>query len=154
MNLNELLLKILREAGAIGHARYGSIQCYNTPLDCLELVVSYGYASAPVGPFPFMRLVGPSATVRAFRLGKRVIIPDVRRDPLYGFHLPVAEQLGYRAVQATPLLDPPHKPLGILTTLFAEVYYPTRAETEEWDRYAKQAASLLRNFPVKSGPPY
>lgn len=146
MNIAQPLRKILNEAVAIGNAIYGSLQVYNEPLNRLQLVAYYGYDATYIRPFEFVRPGGNSASARAFALGKRILIPDVKRDPYYVTYLAVAKYLGHQAVQATPILDKHHKPIGVITTNFATVYHPTRAETEAWDRCAERAARLIQNF--------
>lgn len=139
-------MKSYKEAVTVGNAAYGSIQIYNEPLNRLQLVAYLGYEPNYIQPFQFMRPGGTSATMRAFTLGKRVIVPNVKRDPFYLPYLAVAEMLGYQAVQATPILDKEYKVLGVLTTLFATVYYPPRTATEAWDKYAERAARLVQSF--------
>lgn len=147
MDITKPLLEILGEAVAVGRTVYGTIQIYDKSLHHFHLVAHYGFDPTSQ-VFHFVQPGGTSATARAFALGKRVIVADVKRDPFYLPYLAIAEQLGYQAVQATPLLVKDDQPLGVLTTNFATVYYPTRAETNIWDRCAERATRLIQSFRI------
>lgn len=151
MKLIKPLLQLLLAARAIGQARYGAVQIYNARLDRLQIVAHFGCSPTLINT---LRLIDPASThasARAFRLGKRVLIPDVAQDPFYLPHLPLAQMEGYRALQCTPILAKDQKPIGVFSTGFATVYHLTRAETDQLDKYAAQAARLIQIYWVYEG---
>ena len=55
----------------------------------------------------------------------------------------IADQLGFRAVQSTPLITSQNACIGVVSTHFAQPHEPTAIEMQTLGAYAGLAADLL-----------
>lgn len=144
IHLEKPLLQILNQAREVGGAAYGTLQVYNFELGGLQIVAQHGFKPAFLEHF---RLVTPEANCvcgRALRFGKRVIVPDITQDPFFAAFLPVAQQAGFRGVQATPILDKQNRVISVLSTHYTTVCGLSHADMLLIDACASQVPQLLQ----------
>jgi GAF domain-containing protein len=81
----------------------------------------------------------------AAKLAERVVVSDVRSDPIFvgTDAAPVMERARVRAVQSTPLVGASGEILGVLSTHYAEPRELRAQEFEVLDRIAHRTAFWL-----------
>jgi len=121
----------------------GNIQLFNPNVSALQIVAQRGFDIAFLQQFEFVRFDEPSACGRAFRLGRRVMIPDIHKDRVYMPYLSIAQSSGYRAVQSTPIIRSDGVVIGVLSTHFAQTHEWSDAAQRALDNYADQMAALV-----------
>ena len=124
-------------------ADFGSVQLYNRASRKLEIVAHRGFDNASLERIRNVNLERSAASGRAITNRERVIVEDVNADSLYEPLRDLAAQVGYRAVQSTPLFDRNNDPLGVLTTHFRAPHRPSDRELRLTDLYARQAADVI-----------
>jgi GAF domain-containing protein len=137
---------ILDEAMKVDAANCGKIRTFNPQTGALELQVQRGFSDGFVQSF---RAVDPDdalASARAFRLRHRVTIPDLRNDPQAQRYLHAALEEGFRAMQATPIVDGGGRVVGTLSTHFPRVHAPSSASALVLDHCATKAAKLIERL--------
>ncbi|MCW8195058.1 response regulator [Proteobacteria bacterium 005FR1] len=82
--------------------------------DDLELVAQRGFDPAALGGHTSAEAGSPC--MRAYHTRQRVMIEDVRHEESFESHRDLIEQMGFRALQATPLIGRSGKLLGVLCT--------------------------------------
>ncbi|HZI75828.1 MAG TPA: GAF domain-containing protein, partial [Gemmatimonadales bacterium] len=98
---------VLDAAMGTQRADFGNIQLYDRETGTLAIVVHRGFSQAFLDYFARVDAHGTSACGQALKSSARIIIEDVTTDPSYAPHRAIAAAAGYRAVQSTPLIDPP-----------------------------------------------
>lgn len=146
MNVAEALLQILHEARAVGAADFGNIQVYNAELGGLQIVAHHGFDADFLQTFELVRLNNPTICARAFRMEKRVFIPDVLLDPFFSPYRATAQQVGFRSVQSTPILGKHRRPIGVLSTHFATPVQLSRVHFLAIGKCAAHAGRLIQIF--------
>ena len=123
--------------GLLG-AEYGNVQL----LVGQELVIATqrGLAADFLKIFRCVTKDDGSACGRALLLGKSVVIPDVEKDLEFAIYREIAKRTPFRAVQSTPLIAQDGRPLGILSTHFANPHQPSKIELETLQAYAVTAS--------------
>jgi len=135
---------ILDDVVALHGAEYGNVQL---PLrDELVIVAQRGLSAPFLKAFRRVKADDGCACGRALRLGKPVVVVDVDKDPEYAPFRKDAKSAGYRSVQSTPLMANKRRLVGIVSTLFAQVYEPTAIEMEVLSTYSAIAAEHLRTL--------
>ncbi|MCV7067074.1 GAF domain-containing protein [Mycolicibacterium farcinogenes] len=86
-----------------------------------------------------IRLDSSSPSIRAFHTGEPVAIRDVRNEPDFALWTGVAQEQGYRAIVAVPLIAGAEV-LGTLNGYYASVHTFTRYEIERLTLLANHAA--------------
>jgi GAF domain-containing protein len=83
----------------------------------------------------------------ARRLGRRVVVEDVRASDLFlgTPEMEVMEAAGVRAVQSTPLCARDGRLLGIFSTHWTEPHRPDDGTVRVLDLLAREAAHLLEH---------
>lgn len=143
--LRQSLLDILDQAMAVGHARCGSLQVYNRGLRALQLLAQRGMPDDVADSFRLVRPDEGTVCARAWRTGTRVSVPSVQADVQFAPYLPAAERCGFRAVQSTVIVGQRER-LGIMSTHFADPYYPSLVESVLLDACAGRAARVIEDF--------
>src|SRR6185312_2979187 len=119
---------ILDDVMALHGAEHGDLQ-----LCCggdLIIVAQRMLPLAFVKQFGHIKPGDTSASGRALRSRRSVVIPDVDREPSYKPWLGAARLGGYRSIQSTPLITSAGRMLGVVSTLFANPHEPTNIEME------------------------
>jgi GAF domain-containing protein len=142
-DLHAALLEILDEAMHVDRAARGKIRVYNPHTGRLEISVHRGFSDDFVAAFGAIERDTRLACARAFRLGRRVTVPDVSRDTLPDDYREAARQEGFQAVQSTPLISAGGKVLGTLTTHFEQVHLPSMSASLVLDYLSRKAAGVI-----------
>jgi two-component system, chemotaxis family, CheB/CheR fusion protein len=137
------LANILESAMKVGGARCGNIQMFNRASGGLEIFVQRGFNESFLRFFRVVRPGDGCACGRAFRLRKRVNIPDIAVDPYFGPYLGIAQEAGFRSVQSTPIVDADDMAVGVLSTHFPKVHRLNHDAMAALDYYAFAAAELI-----------
>ncbi|HRX84019.1 MAG TPA: PAS domain-containing protein [Phycisphaerae bacterium] len=156
MRLHELVARLLicpdnrtamREVLAatidITGARMGNVQLLDPATNALEIVAQQGFSQQFLDHFRSVGVDAGSACSRVLATGRRVVIEDVLRDPVYAPHRAIAAQAGYRAVQSTPLISRNGDVLGVLSTHYPDTCRPSQRDLRLLDLYARQAADFI-----------
>lgn len=142
-DIDALVTEILSAAMELLRATMGSVQLVNVQREVLQMKAAIGFGSdfADVA-----REIPPgyAACGTAWQRCQRVIVEDVRSDPIFTDDiLEIAERSGFRAVCSTPLFSRTGAVLGTLSVNFREPHRPSERELRLLDLYARQAAELI-----------
>lgn len=141
--LSSMLDVILVEAVALQGADFGVLQLFDTASRTLSVVAHRGLTQRMLDRFRAMVADGTSTAARALQLREPIIIEDVRQDALYLPNREEAEQEGYRAIHASPIIGRDHQAKGVLCTLFREPHRPSAQNLQLTDLYMRLAAESL-----------
>jgi GAF domain-containing protein len=144
--LRHSLLKILDAAMEVDHARCGNIQVFNRETGGLEVCAQRGFDESFLQTFKVVRADDSCACGRALRFRKRVIIPDISKDPFFAPFLNTAQKAGFRSVQSTPIVNSRDDIIGVLSTHFPAVHYLAHESAARLDRYAMVAAEVINEL--------
>jgi len=147
-----IVTDILQAAiGATG-AAFGNVQIFDPRHGGLEIVAQLGFPQEFLDLFARVTPAGPSSTAcaRAFRQGRRVMIPDVELDLEFEPYRPIARTCGFKAVQSTPIMQD-GRVVGVLSTHFAERTELPPESAQLLDRYAAVIARLMRDHEDRFG---
>jgi hypothetical protein len=116
--------------------------------DGLRIVAQRGFEQ----PFlDFFAVVSDehSASGRAMKTGRRVIVPNVEESEIFAGSagLAVMQAAGARAVQSTPIVAASGWILGVISTHYRTPHEPTSEELAKVDDIARRAADWLAAAP-------
>ena len=138
--LDEILAATIRLQGA----DFGNIRMMDTATGTLPIAVHQGFAPEFARRFHVVHPGDGSACALALEAGRRVVIEDVRSDPRHSRYSEIAEEAGFRTVQATPLFGRDRKLIGMLSTHFRQVRPFRERELRLTDLYATVAAGFIQ----------
>ena len=141
--LPQVLRQVLDATIELLRADFGCVHLYDRVSRKLEIVAHRGLDVTLLGRIADVELKQAAASGRALTQRQRVIVEDVEADTLYAPLRNIAAQIGYRAVQSTPLLDRNNELLGLLSTHFRRPHRPSDRELRLTDVYARQAADVI-----------
>ena len=141
--LPQVLKQVLDATIELQRADFGCVQIYNRVSRKLEIVAHRGFDVTLLDRINNVELEQSAASGRALARRERVIVEDVDVDLLYAPLRDIAAQVGFRAVQSTPLLDRNHELLGVLSTHFRAPHRPSDRDLRLTDLYARQAADVI-----------
>ena len=75
----------------------------------------------------------------------RVLVEDVHRSGAYFPFMDAAEQVGFRALFSTPIINMRGDALGVVVTFFRKPHTPSERQSRLVELYARQAANALDN---------
>jgi len=134
---------ILNDVMALLGAEHGNVQLLIG--NELAIVAQHGFSAPFLIAFARVKKGDGSACARALESGEQIVIMDVRNDPNVEFRN-VAEEVGFRSVQSTPLLTTRGEPIGIVSTHFTTMHVPTLMEMRTLKEYSGHAADQLRGL--------
>jgi PAS domain S-box-containing protein len=140
--LGPLLEEILEATIALLAADFGTIQLWDPATGVLTLAAQRGFQQDFLDSFDHVH-AGTGSWGVALERRARVVVEDVRTDPLFAPHVPIAASAGFRAVQSTPLFSRTGEPLGMISTHFRQPHRPADRDLWFTDFYARQAAELI-----------
>ncbi|WP_435157579.1 GAF domain-containing protein [Haladaptatus sp. DFWS20] len=143
MVLSDMLEEVLEATIELQNADFGNIQLYNPNTQSLSITVEQGLSQEFVEHFATVDAGDDSACGRALREQRRIIIEDIETDSGFEPHRSIAADVGYRAVQATPIYDSSGEPLGMISTQFQEPHRPSERKLRLTDIYMRVAAELI-----------
>ena len=138
------LFEVLDEAMRVDAAVCGKICTVDG--DQLRLEVQRGLSKHSAERLARLKNGDPYACARAKQLARRVVIPDIRRDPQGGPYEVLGPSEGFKAVQSTPIVGSDGSVIGTLSTHYSQAYSPSRAASLVLDYCARRAASLIESF--------
>jgi GAF domain-containing protein len=144
--LEAALLEVLDEAMSVDQAACGKIRVYNAQARTLEIHAQRGFSDGFVQTFRAVDADEELACARAFRLRRRVAVPNVSTDPHSAPFLEPARAEGFKALQSTPLIAPGGRVVGTLSTHFARVHMPSASAALVLDYLSSKAATLIESF--------
>src|SRR5689334_6846979 len=103
MDFPKAMLEALDTAMTADGAQLGNVQLFSRSAGGLQIQAQRGFSDSFLSTFRIVRPDEATACARAFRLERRVCIPDVFADPLFLPYRSIADQAGFRAVQSTPI---------------------------------------------------
>lgn len=149
-DLESALQEVLGAATSMLGAEMGTIQLYRPQTQTLEIVAQQGFGEEFLTHFHSRKCDDTTASGRAAKHGKRVILQNAYLDPAFVPHRPVLALAGVRAWQSTPLFCRDGRLLGVLSTHFREPHYPLDRELRMLDLYARQAVSLIERLLIEA----
>lgn len=141
--LPNVLGEILDTTIDLQKADFGGLLLYDEKAESLNIVAQRGFSREFMDHFQQVRIGDGSACGRALKMRERVTIEDISRDPDYAPHLAVAEHLGYRAIQAAPIIGRDGHIKGMLSTLFREPHASSENHLQLTDLYLRLAEELI-----------
>lgn len=144
-DLGTALDEVLGAAIEITGAEMGNVQLLDPASNVLKIVAQRGFQRDFLEYFGTVSADDTSVCARAMNSKQRLVIEDVRTDPLYEPHREIAASAGYRAVQSTPLIGRDGGLLGVLSTHYAVPHRPSEPELQTLDLYARQAADFIEH---------
>jgi GAF domain-containing protein len=146
--LSSVLYEMLDAAIKLQGADFGNVQLYDEAAGTLRIVAHRSLDQEFLDYFATVDARETSACGLALRSGRRVIIDDVITHPDFEPHRGITASTGFRAVQATPLLDQDSgKPIGMLSTHFRKPGRPSEDKLRLTDIYVRQAATVIAFSP-------
>jgi PAS domain S-box-containing protein len=143
-DLASSLREVLDAAMELQGADLGVVQLYDEVTETLKIVAHRGFDQDFVDRFETVNANDTWAGSQALRAGGRIVIGDVQTHAEDARHLGTGPAIGYRSVQATPLLDRNSgKPIGILSTLFRAPHRLSAPILRLTDLCARQAADVI-----------
>ena len=143
-NLEPILAEIVDAAIAISGADFGNIQLLDAQSSDLKIVAQRGFADWWL---EFWNSVskGHGVCGTALAHGERVVVDDVERSPIFTGTpaLEIQRRAGVRAVQSTPLVSRPGKPLGMFSTHWRKPGRPDARSLRWLDLLARHAADII-----------
>ena len=147
-DLRQALDEILGGAVELLGADMGIIRILDTERAVLKTEAQRGFKQESLECFHEESVGYDSAFMRALRSGERIVIADVETDPFFTSFRRYARTAGYRALQATPIMNREDVPLGILATHFRLVHRPPEQELRLLDLYVRLAADIIEHHRV------
>jgi GAF domain-containing protein len=95
--LEAALLEVLDEAMSVDQAACGKIRVYNADARTLEIQAQRGFSDGFVQTFRAVDADEELACARAFRLRRRVTVPNVTTDPFSAPYLEPSREEGFTA---------------------------------------------------------
>jgi hypothetical protein len=135
------LLDSLAEAMRVGSAQWGKIRVLSG--EGLHIEAQRGFSNAFLEAFATVAVKDNVPAARALASGRRVSMANLANDPCSAEYKSVASSEGFRAMQTTVLVGSGGRPVGTLSTCFADVYFPSAAETLVLDHSAAKAARVV-----------
>ena len=143
-DLPSILYEILDGIIELRSADFGDVQLYDEATGTLKIVAHRGLDRTFLDYFATAGANDSSAFRLALHSGTRIIIEDVNADSYFEPHRGIAASAGFRAVQATPLLNRRSgKLLGMLSVYFRQPHRPSGDELRLSDVYARHAADVI-----------
>ena len=146
------LIQVLHEVVKIDCAAFGNIQVFNCELGGLEVIAQQGFKQEFLDLFKLVMPNDPSVCGRAYRLANRITILDLSNDRYFNPYLKMAQEVGFQAVQSTPVIDSRGCVIGLLSTHFSQTHYLTQTAELSLNHYAKKVAKMLEDFFYTNAP--
>ena len=143
-SLPQALTTALDAAMALLLAEFGNIQLYRA--GALTIGVHRGVPPSFLERFKRVAADDDCACGRAMREGRATIISDVTVDDDFAPFRDIAEEVGFRAVQSTPLVTTSGLFIGMLSTQFREPHTPSDEEMTMLGLYATAVADTIQRF--------
>lgn len=140
--MQEMFDCVMDASAELSSADFGVLQTVGEG-DDLELVAQHGFDETALAELMALDQDVYTTCTRALREHRRVSIEDVHRDKDFGPCLRLAQEVGFRALDSTPLVGRSGKVLGVLTTYYREVRRPSSRGGYVLDLLALEIADLV-----------
>ncbi len=140
--LETLLSSILDGALALTGAQFGNVLLIDPASGLLVLVAQSGFEPVFTDHLAFAA-DEHSAAGRATRSSTQTVIEDVTTDPDYGPHQGLAAAVGFRAVQATPLVDFSGRLVGVVATHWRRPGRPPDRDLRPMELFGEVAGEAI-----------
>jgi PAS domain S-box-containing protein len=147
--IQDLYEKMLTTAAMIMKSDCASLQMVDQENgaegEVLYLLAWHGFHPQSARFWERVTLANSSACEEAFRLRKRVIIPDIEESELLA-GTPDQEEYrrsGIRSVQSMPLISRSGRVIGMISTHWREPHRPSEGELRNFDILVRQVADLI-----------
>jgi len=141
--LSDALQRIVAAAVALHGADQGHVQLYDRESRRLQIVAHCGCAAPFLARFASMPLDDPSTFAEVLRTREIAQVPDVVQRETDASLRRLAQEAGYRALQATPLVNREGELLGVLSVHFRDQHRFTERDLQLSTLLGRQAADLL-----------
>jgi PAS domain S-box-containing protein len=145
-NERDLYQALVDVAATISRSNFASLQmvCPGDGPAELILLASRGLGHDEQQLFDHVVLTESSANGQAYKRVARVIVPDVDACTfLAPERLAICHKVGFRSLQATPLLSRAGEVIGMIGTHWRDLHVPSERELRLLDILARQAADLI-----------
>ena len=144
LDIESVLKEVLRAALAVQETNLGLLSLCGPHRDGLSVKVHSGFDEE------FLRQVewvpaGLGSCGTCFQQRRRVVIEDVRCDPIFAPYREAAKAAGFLAVHSTPLITRRGNIIGVLSVHFRQPHLPSEREIRLMDLYAQMAADIIEN---------
>ncbi len=136
--LPDVLNDVLRTAASLVAAPLGSVQLL-TPEGDLGMIGQVGFGEGIVETFATVRLEDCTTCSEALKRRSRIIVPDLRTDPMYAGIAAALRSHGAAAAVSTPLLDSSGKVLAMFSVYWLDAHEPSDRELRALDLCAELA---------------
>lgn len=124
-------------------AQFGALHHREIAMDALLLMTARNVSPAFHERFSVVLPGDGSSCGHCLRTGTSAYIADVRDDATFETYRDIAEAMGFRAMQSTPLCDGAGNLFAVITTLFAE---PHQFRVTERTTLEREASKLAPTF--------
>ncbi len=138
--------QIVEATMALLRSDCGSMQRVLPETGELLLLAQKGFAAGSANGWRRISRNGGTTCAKAFRIGERVIVPDleqchfVKKEDLVSYR-----RSGIRSVQSTPLFSRAGEMVGMISNHWRKVHEPSKRELRLLDVLARQAADLIES---------
>jgi PAS domain S-box-containing protein len=142
---DECIEKVLEVAIAVTKADKGNLQLRDPSSGALKIAAHKGFDQPFLDFFATVREDEGAACGRALRERGRTVVEDVTKSEIFEGQESLAVLLaaGVRAVQSTPLVSTSGTVVGMISTHFTHLHYPSERELRLMDLLARQAADYI-----------
>ena len=155
-NLDAVYEQILDAAITVMRSDMASMQMLDRDQNALRLLAWKGFDPASAAFWEWVCADAGSACGVAWRMGERVIVPDVERcEFIAGTQdLKYYRLSGIKAVQSTPLVSRHGRLIGMLSTHWRTPHQPAERELRLLDVLARQATDLVERKQAEAAVAY
>ncbi len=143
--LPTLLKAVINAAVEVSCADRGTFQLYDRNAGTLDLVAQNGFDQESIEHSEIVDACDRAISRAALRLGHRVIVEDVWRNPVFrnAPSMEIMRAAQVRAIQASPLRARDGALIGVMATYWSEPHRPDAATLLALDLLARQAVDLI-----------
>jgi len=144
-DLESGLDEVLGAAIELLGAERGVIHIYDPERAVIRVVASRGYSEDIVAAFAETKVDDYPVLADAIRKGETLVIADIYNDPRFvAPQYPIiAQALGFRGAQFSPLIARDGTVLGLLSTQFSETHDLSDQDFQRLDLFVRQATDFL-----------
>jgi len=146
--LRKLLEEVLAATVEIQGADFGHIELYDGFSRLLVIVAHHGFDQNLLNDL-IKSSCETTVSGRALTERQPIVIEDIREDPRFASHCPLALAAGYVAVQATPMFGRVGQPLGVISTHFRRPHRPSDSELRLTGLYRRLASEVVERQTIE-----
>lgn len=124
-------------------AQFGASHHRETVMDALMIMTSRNVSPPFLERFGIVLPGDGSSCGRCLRTGASAYVDDVRHDATFETYRDIAESMGFRAMQSTPVCDGTGSLFAVITTIFAKPHHFGAKERRAYEHEAQELAPTL-----------